>query len=105
MHGDADLFVVLVDGGPVGGLAAEAGAADAGEDGGDDMLAEGEQGGDGAGGVGGDVVAAGAAGLVEQLLAADLAEVVGGLAGCVVGVGLAGDGTRLGGELADWSSP
>lgn len=33
LHGDAELFVVAVDAGPRGGLAAEAGAADAGEDG------------------------------------------------------------------------
>jgi hypothetical protein len=39
LHGDANLFVVAVDNCPAGGLAAVAGAAEAGEDGGDDLVA------------------------------------------------------------------
>jgi hypothetical protein len=70
LHAGAEGFVVAVDGSPVGGLASYAGAADPGQDGGDDLVAEGEQGGDGAGGVGRDVVAAGAAGFGGQALAA-----------------------------------
>ena len=50
LHGDAEGFVVAVDGSPGGGLASDPGAADAGEDRCDDLVAEGEQGGDGAGG-------------------------------------------------------
>ena len=83
LHVDADLLVVAVDGGPGCGFAAHAGAAHAGEDGGDDLVAEGEQGGDGTGRVGRDVAAAGPAGLAGQALGAEFAEVVGGLAGCV----------------------
>jgi len=60
LHADAEIFVVAVDGGPAGGLASSAlGAADAGEDGGDDLVTQGEQGRDGARGQGRDVVAAG----------------------------------------------
>ena len=47
--------------------------ADAGEDRGDDVVAEGEQRGDGAGGVAGYLVAAGAAGFDDELFAAQLA--------------------------------
>jgi hypothetical protein len=39
-------IVVAVDGGPGGGFAAAAGAADAGEDGADALVAQREQGGD-----------------------------------------------------------
>ena len=53
LHGDADLFVVSVDRCPGGGLAAEARAADAGEDRCDDVVSEGDDPGDGASGVGG----------------------------------------------------
>jgi hypothetical protein len=48
---DAEDLVVAVDGGPGLGFAADAAAADPGQDGRDDMVAEGEQRGDGAGGV------------------------------------------------------
>jgi hypothetical protein len=48
LHADAEGFVVAVDDGPVRGFASAAGAADAGEDRGDDLVAEGEQGSDGA---------------------------------------------------------
>ena len=48
LHVDADLLVVAVDAGPGDGLASHPGAADAGEDGPDDVLAQGQQGGDGA---------------------------------------------------------
>ena len=50
LHADAEGFVVAVDGGPGGGFAALAGAADAGQDRGDDLVAEGQHGGDGTGG-------------------------------------------------------
>src|SRR5258708_25458342 len=60
LHADAEGLVVAVDGGPVRWLASAARAAHAREDGGDDLVAEGEQGGDGAGRLGRGVVAAGA---------------------------------------------
>ena len=66
LHADAEGLVVAVDGGPVGGFAAAAGAADAGEDGGDDLVAEGEEGRDSAGRLGRDVLAAGPAGLTAK---------------------------------------
>ena len=46
MHGDAEGFVVAVDGGPVGGFAFQSWTADSGEDGADDLLAQGKQRGD-----------------------------------------------------------
>src|SRR5260221_5337778 len=61
LHADAEGLVVAVDGGPVRWHASAARAAHAREDGGDDLVAEGEQGGDGAGRLGRGVVAAGAA--------------------------------------------
>ena len=48
LHVDADLFVVAVDAVPGLGFSTHPWAADAGEDGRDDLVAEGEQGGDGA---------------------------------------------------------
>ena len=45
---DADLFVVAVDPVPGLGFSTHSRAADPGEDGGDDLVAEGEQRGDGA---------------------------------------------------------
>jgi hypothetical protein len=42
VHIDADLLVVAVDAGPGGGFASKPGAADAGEDGLDDVFAQGE---------------------------------------------------------------
>jgi hypothetical protein len=71
-------------------FAARSGAADAGEDRADHLFAQGEQGGDGAGGFGGQVVAAGPAGFDDQVFAAQLAQVVGRLTGGVVGAGLRG---------------
>ena len=94
LHAGTQGLVVTVDGGPDLGLAAHAGAADAGEDRGDNVVAEGEQRADGAGGVWRDVVAAGSAGFVDELLAAELAQVVGGLPGGVA---------VLPGDLADLS--
>jgi hypothetical protein len=44
LHVKAQLLVVAVDGGPGAGLAAASGGADAGEDGGDDVLAEDQEG-------------------------------------------------------------
>src|SRR5258708_24500048 len=58
LHADAEGLVVAVDGGPVRWHASAARAAHAREDGGDDLVAEGEQGGDGAGRLGRGVVAA-----------------------------------------------
>jgi hypothetical protein len=46
VHVDAQGFVVAVDVGPGGGFASHAGASDVGEDGVNDLLAQGEQGGD-----------------------------------------------------------
>ena len=99
MHADAQGLVVTVDEGPVRGLARLAGAAHAGEDRGDDLVADGEQGGDGAGRRGGDVVAPGSAELDGEALAAELAQVVGALADRVVGV--VAELPDLGGELGD----
>jgi hypothetical protein len=56
---------------------------DAGEDRVDDLVPQGEQGGDGAGSGGRDLVAAGAAGLGDEALPAELSQVVSGLAGGV----------------------
>jgi hypothetical protein len=99
LHADAEVLVVAVDGGPVFGLAAHAGAADPGQDRRDDVVAEGEQRGDGPGGVCRDVVAAGPAGFADELLAAELAQVVGGLPGGVAV--LPGDLADFGGVLGD----
>jgi hypothetical protein len=51
LHADAEVLVVAVDGGPDRGFAANAGAADPGEDGCDDVVAQDEEGGDGPGGL------------------------------------------------------
>ena len=61
MHIDADSFVVAVDACPVRGFASHAGAAHRGEDRADDLVAQGEQGGDRACGGCSDVLAPGAA--------------------------------------------
>ena len=55
-------------------------AAHAGGDRGDDLVAEGEQGGDGARSRGRDVVAAGSAGFVDELFPPQFAQVVARLA-------------------------
>ncbi|MGH3814476.1 MAG: hypothetical protein ACRDUV_18815 [Pseudonocardiaceae bacterium] len=89
LHVDAEGFVVAVDAGPGGGFASQPWAADTGQDGCD------------AGNVGRDLVSAGPAGFGDQVLAAQLAQVVGALAAGVVGVGLSGHGVDLGGELGD----
>jgi hypothetical protein len=57
----------------VAGFAAEAGAANAGEDRGDDVVAEGDDTGDDAVGIVGHVVATVAARLVDESFAAELA--------------------------------
>ncbi|MGH3874028.1 MAG: hypothetical protein ACRDSR_21430 [Pseudonocardiaceae bacterium] len=49
LHVDADLFVVAVDLGPGGGFVSFPGVVDAGEDGADDVVAQGAQGGGDAG--------------------------------------------------------
>ena len=63
------------------------------------MVPEGEQGRYGPGGRAGQVVAAGARGFDHELLAAEFAQIVGGLAGVVAGVGLPGHGVDLGGHV------
>jgi hypothetical protein len=73
LHVDADLFVVAVDLGPDGGFASHPGATDSGEDGADDLLAQGEQGGDDAGWLCGQVVAPGVAGFDDEVFAAQFA--------------------------------
>ena len=73
LHVDADLLVVAVDAGPGDRFAPHPGAADPGEDRPDDLLAEGEQGGDGARGARVEVVAAGPSGFGDQLFAAEFA--------------------------------
>ena len=56
-----------------------AGSADAGEDWGDDLIAQGEERGDGPRGLTGDVVAAGPASFDHEVFAAQLAHIVAGL--------------------------
>src|SRR5207302_4349638 len=97
--GDAEGLIVAVDGGPVGGRPAAPRDAHAAHDGGDDPFAQGEGGGDGACGLGWDVVAAVASGLGDKGVAAEFAQVVGGLADGVIGV--AGDGVDLVREVGD----
>jgi hypothetical protein len=99
LHVDPEGFVVSVGLGPVSGLAAASWAADAGQDRADDLVTQGEQGGDGAGGLRWDVVAARPAGLVDQVFAAELAQVVGRLPDGVVGS--SGDGVHFRGEFSD----
>jgi len=74
---------------------------DAGENGGDDLVPEGEQRRDGAGGLPGDVVAAGPAGFDDEAFAAQFAQVVGGLPDGVVVLGLAGERVDFGREVGD----
>jgi hypothetical protein len=59
LHADAEVVVFAVYGGPDGGFVAHTGAPDPGDDGLDDVVTEGEQGGDYAGGLRRDVVATG----------------------------------------------
>jgi hypothetical protein len=73
LHIDADLLVVAVDAGPGGRFASPPETADAA--GCDDVLAQGQQGGDGARGLRLQVVAAGPAGFDDQFLAAEFAQV------------------------------
>jgi len=81
------------------GLRPRRGAAHSGEDRREDVIAQGEQGGDGAGCTGGNPVAAGLAGLDGQVLAAELAQVAGGLPD---GIGfLPGHRPDPGGEVRD----
>ncbi len=82
-HADAEGFVVTVDLGPAGGFASHPQAADAG-DGGDNLVAQDEQGGDGAGGLGWGFIASGAARFDDEVFAAEFAQVVRGLAWRVV---------------------
>lgn len=77
VHGDAELFVVAIDGGPTGGFASAAGAADAGQDGADDVVAQCDEPGDDPSLFGCDVVAVGAAELVDEVFGSQLSQVVG----------------------------
>jgi hypothetical protein len=95
-------FVVAVDGGPVGRLASHPGASDAGDDRGYDLITQDEQRSDGPGLLRRDVVAARAAGFDDQVLAAQLAQIVSGLADGVAGQ--AGDVLDRGGVLGDSES-
>ena len=99
VHVDPEGLVVAVDGGPVGGWAASPWYTDSGEDGADDFLAEDDKCGHGAGGLGRDLVAAGASGFDDEVLAAKFAQVIGALADGVVVA--AGDGVDLGYEVGD----
>ena len=83
------------------GFASHVGAAHRSEDRGDDLIAQGEQGGNGSRGQRRDDVAAGSAGFVDELFAAQLAQVVAGLAEAVAGVVVSGEGVHLG---APWRS-
>jgi hypothetical protein len=85
LHADGEGFVVPVNGGPVGGLAAAAGLRTPARDRCDDLVAEREHAGDGAGRVGRYVIAARPAGLRYEALAAELAQVVRALLGRVAG--------------------
>src|SRR5512143_3849020 len=94
LHVDPEGLVVAVDGGPDRGCASEAWAADAGQDGRGDVLAQSQQRRDGAGSLEGDLVAAAASGFGDEVLPAELVQVVGrspdgvlGLAGHVRDLG------------------
>src|SRR5208282_3425147 len=82
-HVGSEMFVVLVDGGQPGRDVVVPADLDAGQDRGDDVVAEGEQRRYGPGGRAGQIVAAGARGFADELLAAEFAQIVGGLAGVV----------------------
>src|SRR6266567_6529988 len=99
LHADAEALVVTVDAGRVGGLASQAGAADTGDERGDDLVAEGEKRRDRAGGAGRDAVTACVPGLDGQVLAPQLAQVVAALADGVAG--LPAEPADCGGELCD----
>ena len=102
LHADAEVLVVAVDGGPDLRFASHAGAADPGEDRRDDVVAEGEEGSDGAGGLRRDVVAACPAGFAGEALSAEFPEVIGSLPG---GVAVVPDEVAdLGGEAGDGES-
>ena len=99
LHVDAQGFVVAVDAGPVGGFAAHPGAADAGQDGCDDVVAQCQESGDGAGCWCGDLVAVGSTGFDDEFFTAEFAQVVGGVTNGVVGV--PGDRVHPGGHVGD----
>jgi len=101
LHAGAEAFVVAVDAGVCLGWPSWFGSADAGEDRGDDLVAEGEQRGDGAGGSAGHLVAVAPAGFDDEVFGAQFAQVVGGLPDAVVLLGLAGERSDLGGEVGD----
>ena len=68
------MLVVLVDGGQPGRDVVVPADLDAGQDRGDDVVPEGEQGRYGPGGRAGQIVAAGARGFADELLAAEFAQ-------------------------------
>ena len=77
-HVGSEVFVVLVDGGQPGRDVVVPADVDAGEDRGDNVVPEGEQGGYCPGGRAGQIVAAGAREFADELLAAEFAQIVGG---------------------------
>jgi len=103
VHGDAEGFVVAVDGSPAGWFASEARAANAGQDGGDDLVAKDKDSGDGASRFGWYVIAPSVCGLGHEMVAAEFAQVVGGLADGVVGQGA--DGVNFGARSATVNPP
>src|SRR6266540_380192 len=85
-HVSSEMFVVLVDGGQPGRDVVVPADLDAGQDRGDDVVPEGEKRRYGPGSRAGQVVAAGARGFGHELLGAEFAQIVGGLAGVAGGV-------------------
>jgi hypothetical protein len=73
LHLDADLLVVPIDGSPDGGLAAEVRTTDAGEDGRDDVVSQGDDARYGAGGLWRYLITAGSGGFVDEGLGPELA--------------------------------
>ena len=103
LHAGAEVLVAAADGDPGPGIAADAEAADPGQDGRDDTAAEGEERGDGTGGIREDVAAAGPAGHAGEALSAEFPEVAGGLpdgAAVVLGQAAGLGGESGGGEPA-----
>src|SRR5260370_39703193 len=99
VHVDPEGLVVTVDRSPGGGDAVAAPDADSGQERGDDLVAEDEHGGDGAGGLRRDLIPAAAGGLDGQGFAAELAQVISRLAGGVAG--LPAHRLHPGGEVRD----
>src|SRR2546422_954479 len=109
VHGEAQCLVMLVDGAPGFGLAADLASDgtrgnrmwDGCEEWLEDLLAKDDQGGDRAETVVEHLVASGMARLLHELLGAKFPQVVSGLAPGVVAEGLPADFLDLGGQLPD----